>query len=57
MDNQEYNDLKEFLSMLDFEEVEEGKIKIVENFFNLKELPASIQIHIKFYLEYLRSVE
>ena len=56
-DEQGFNDLKEFLHMLDFEEVNENEIRIVPNYFTLKELPASVQEYIRHYFEYLDSIQ
>lgn len=57
MDEQELNDLREFLRMVDFERLPNGKIAIVENQFDLSELPATVQNHLDFYFKYLQSIE
>ena len=57
MSEQEFQDLKEFLTMLDFDDIGDEKIRIVSNVFELKELPATVQNYIEYYLQYLSSVQ
>ena len=54
---QGFEDLKEFLYMVDFEQVDDDTVRIVPNLFKIKELPASVQVHLKKYFEYLNSIQ
>ena len=56
-DKQNYDDLKEFLMMVDFERVGEDQVRIVPNYFFIKDLPASIQEHLRVYFAYLDSIQ
>lgn len=54
---QEFQDLVEFLKMLDFDVTVNGDIEIVPNQFTLDELPATIQNYLKGYFEYLEQIK
>ena len=54
---QGFEDLKEFLHMLDFQQVNENEVRIVPNYFLIKELPASIQEYLRHYFDYLDSIQ
>lgn len=54
---QEFQDLVEFLKMLDFDVTVNGDIEIVPNQFTLDELPATIQNYLKSYFEYLEQIK
>ena len=53
--DQDFEDLKEFLHMIDFEQVGD-QIRIVENYFKLEDFPATVQNHIKKYFEYIDTI-
>lgn len=57
MEEQVYDDLLEFLHMLDFKKINDNEIEIVSNRFTIDELPATIQDYIKDYLRYMETVE
>ena len=54
--DQEFEDLKEFLHMIDFEQVGD-QIHIVENYFKLEDFPATVQNYIKKYFGSARCFE
>lgn len=54
--DQELQDLKEFLRCLDFEQVNDDEVRIVPNYFYIKDLPATVQEHLKKYFDYLDSI-
>ena len=55
--DQELQDLKEFLRNLDFQQVNENEIRIVPNYFLIKDLPATVQVYLKSYFDYLDSIQ
>lgn len=57
MNEQELADLKDFLKMLDFEDMGKGLIRLVPNYFHYEELPATVQNYIDEYLNYLKSIQ
>lgn len=57
MNEQELEDLKEFLNMLDFKKIDDKEVEVVSNRFNINELPASIQNFLEIYFNYLETVE
>ena len=56
-DEQLLEDLKEFLNMLDFKKVSDDEICIIENYFKIKDLPASIQVYLEKYFNYTDSIQ
>ena len=52
---QELDDLREFLNMLDFGIIN-GKVVIIENQFDMKELPATVQNHVYSYLKFIKTI-
>lgn len=49
-------ELIEFVKRLDFEKVGKNKVRIVENEFDVDELPIAIKEYLKTYFEYLDSI-
>ena len=53
--DQEFQDLKEFLGMLDFD-VKDDTVYIIPNEFKFDELPATVQSFITSYLDYIKTI-
>lgn len=55
--DQELQDLREFLKSLDFEEVNDEEIRVIPNYFYIKDLPATVQLYLEKYFGYIDTIK